>query len=52
MCAHAFSFKYPVIGFDINKDRIDELNLLLDKLIKIKKMLNGLIKHLKDRNAK
>jgi len=24
--AHAFSFKYPVVGFDINKDRIKELN--------------------------
>ena len=30
----------------------DELSLLLNELIKIKKMLNGLIKHLKDRNAK
>ena len=24
--AHAFSFKYSVVGFDINKDRIKELN--------------------------
>ena len=36
------------LGF-INQD---ELSFLLNELGKIKKMLNGLIKHLKDRNAK
>jgi len=35
--AHAFSFKYPVIGFDISKERIDELNRSIDKTLELSK---------------
>ena len=33
--AHAFSFKYPVVGFDINKDRIKELNEGYDRTLEL-----------------
>ena len=35
--AHAFSFKYSVVGFDISKDRIDELNDGYDKTLELSK---------------
>ncbi len=33
--AHAFSKKFPVIGLDINKDRIDELNNCFDRTLEL-----------------
>ncbi len=33
--AHAFSFKYDVVGFDINEDRINELNMGNDKTLEL-----------------
>jgi UDP-N-acetyl-D-galactosamine dehydrogenase len=33
--AHAFSFKYPVVGFDIGKNRISELNNGEDKTLEL-----------------
>lgn len=33
--AHAFSEKYEVVGFDINKTRIDELNNGIDKTLEL-----------------
>jgi len=33
--AHAFSFKYSVVGFDINKDRIKELNDGYDRTLEL-----------------
>jgi UDP-N-acetyl-D-glucosamine/UDP-N-acetyl-D-galactosamine dehydrogenase len=35
--AHAFSFKYRVVGFDISKDRVDELNDGFDKTLELNK---------------
>jgi UDP-N-acetyl-D-galactosamine dehydrogenase len=36
--AHAFSEKYKVIGFDINKSRIDELNNSYDRTFELNEM--------------
>jgi UDP-N-acetyl-D-galactosamine dehydrogenase len=33
--AHAFSEKYEVVGFDINKPRIDELNSGFDRTLEL-----------------
>jgi len=33
--AHAFSEKYDVVGFDINKDRVDELNDGFDRTLEL-----------------
>ena len=33
--AHAFSSKYEVVGYDINKDRIDELNSGFDRTLEL-----------------
>jgi UDP-N-acetyl-D-galactosamine dehydrogenase len=33
--AHAFSEKYPVVGFDINQPRIDELNQGIDRTLEL-----------------
>jgi len=33
--AHAFSFKYPVIGFDINEARVKELNEGFDRTLEL-----------------
>ena len=33
--AHAFSSKYDVVGFDINKERIDELNNFFDRTLEL-----------------
>ena len=33
--AHAFSEKYEVVGFDINKERIDELNNAFDRTLEL-----------------
>jgi UDP-N-acetyl-D-galactosamine dehydrogenase len=33
--AHAFSEKYEVVGFDINKPRIDELNTGFDRTLEL-----------------
>jgi UDP-N-acetyl-D-mannosaminuronate dehydrogenase len=33
--AHAFSEKYDVVGFDINKERIDELNNAFDRTLEL-----------------
>ena len=33
--AHAFSFKYPVVGVDINPDRIKELNSGFDRTLEL-----------------
>lgn len=33
--AHAFSFKYPVVGFDINRERIDELRSGFDRTLEL-----------------
>ena len=33
--AHAFSEKYEVVGFDINKERIDELNRAYDRTLEL-----------------
>ena len=33
--AHAFSEKYEVVGFDINKERIDELNSAYDRTLEL-----------------
>ncbi len=33
--AHAFSEKYPVVGFDINKERVDELNSGFDRTLEL-----------------
>ncbi|MCF6339861.1 MAG: nucleotide sugar dehydrogenase [Sulfurimonas sp.] len=33
--AHAFSFKYEVVGFDIYQSRIDELNRAFDKTLEL-----------------
>ncbi|MGA1863050.1 four helix bundle protein [Deferribacter thermophilus] len=41
-----------IIAKELNFINENELDYLLNKIEKIKKMLNGLIKHLKDRNAK
>lgn len=35
--AHAFSEKYEVVGFDINKERIDELNNCIDRTLELDK---------------
>ncbi len=35
--AHAFSEKYQVVGFDINQDRIDELNAGFDRTLELNK---------------
>ena len=35
--AHAFAEKYQVIGFDINKSRIDELNTKFDRTLELTK---------------
>ncbi|MBU1503479.1 Vi polysaccharide biosynthesis UDP-N-acetylglucosamine C-6 dehydrogenase TviB, partial [bacterium] len=36
--AHAFSEKYEVIGFDINKPRIDELNSGFDRTLELSEL--------------
>lgn len=36
--AHSFSYKYEVIGYDINKNRIDELNNGLDRTKELTKI--------------
>ena len=47
--AHAFSEKYEVVGFDINQDRIDELNGGFDRTLELNKnqveqsIANGMI---------
>ena len=47
--AHAFSDKYEVVGFDINQDRIDELNGGFDRTLELNKnqveqsIANGMI---------
>lgn len=47
--AHAFSEKFPVIGFDINKPRIDELNNGFDRTLELsseqvnKSLKNGIL---------
>ena len=33
--AHAFSFKYPVVGFDINEARVKELNEAYDRTLEL-----------------
>ncbi|MDY0052364.1 MAG: Vi polysaccharide biosynthesis UDP-N-acetylglucosamine C-6 dehydrogenase TviB, partial [Aliarcobacter sp.] len=33
--AHAFSGKYEVVGFDINKPRVDELNTGFDRTLEL-----------------
>ena len=33
--AHAFSEKYQVVGFDINKPRVDELNSGFDRTLEL-----------------
>ena len=33
--AHAFAKKYDVVGFDINKQRIDELNNNYDRTLEL-----------------
>ncbi len=33
--AHAFSYKYEVVGFDINKARVDELNSGFDRTLEL-----------------
>jgi len=33
--AHAFSYKYDVVGFDISKDRIEELNNGIDRTLEL-----------------
>ena len=33
--AHAFSEKYEVVGFDINKSRIEELNSGFDRTLEL-----------------
>ena len=33
--AHAFSKKYSVVGFDINKPRVDELNAGFDRTLEL-----------------
>jgi len=33
--AHAFSFKYEVVGLDINQDRINELNIGFDRTLEL-----------------
>ena len=33
--AHAFSKKYSVVGFDINKPRVDELNSGFDRTLEL-----------------
>lgn len=44
--AHAFSSKYEVIGFDINRDRIDELNSGFDRTAELtKSQVNEAIKN-------
>ncbi len=35
--AHAFSSKYPVVGFDINQERVDELNSGFDRTLELTK---------------
>ena len=35
--AHAFSFKYKVVGFDIYQERIDELNSAYDRTLELSK---------------
>jgi len=35
--AHAFSSKYPVVGFDINKERVEELNSGFDRTLELTK---------------
>jgi len=35
--AHAFSSKYKVVGFDINQDRVDELNRGFDRTLELSK---------------
>jgi len=47
--AHAFSFKYEVVGFDINESRIKELKNGYDRTLElsetqVKEMLNNKIK--------
>jgi len=41
-----------IVAKELNFINENDLNYLLEKLKKIKKMINGLIKHLKDKNAK
>ena len=40
--AHAFSEKYEVIGFDINKARIEELNSGFDRTLEFHTIFNSL----------
>ncbi len=44
--AHAFSEKYEVVGFDINKERIDELNNSFDRTLELdENQMNEAIKN-------
>jgi len=42
--AHAFSFKYPVVGFDIAKSRIEELQNGYDRTLELsEKQVKGML---------
>jgi UDP-N-acetyl-D-galactosamine dehydrogenase len=45
--AHAFSVKYPTIGFDINQERVDELNSGIDSTLELS---NSQVKEALDNN--
>jgi UDP-N-acetyl-D-galactosamine dehydrogenase len=45
--AHAFSVKYPTIGFDINQERVDELNSGTDSTLELS---NSQVKEALDNN--